>query len=135
MTFAEDADLIEGYRGITDLKHSLDTSFIIYHQGARNEILQMLRNSGKFTSAFELTEWDLLRPEQLREAGKWKALELIFTELSNEVDDKYDSLAKKCKEKFDMAFNLYLLSIDKNNDGILSESEKYGIEYIAVERI
>ncbi len=135
MIFAQDFDLVEGYRGVNDLKYSGDSSFINYHQGAKNEILQLLRNSGKFTTAYELTEWDLLKPEQLREAGKWKALELLFTELSNEVGDKYDSLAQKCKAKFDTAFNLYLLSIDVNDDGVLTTAEEYSIEYVAVERI
>lgn len=135
LVFADDYDMQEGYMGVVDLKRGDTTSFIGYHQGARNEILQVLRNSGKYTTSYSLSEWDLLKPEQLREAGKWKALELLFMELSNQVDDKYDQLSRKSNEKFSGAMNLYILSIDLNDDGKMSEAEEFQIDNVMVERI
>lgn len=138
IVFADDFDLREGYYTIEDLKPSNANSFISFHQAARNEIVQDIRNSGKIKvnsgNLMDITKWDILRPEQLKEAGKWKALELVFDDMSNEVGDKYDSLSKKEMKKYKNAMNLYLLSLDADDNGIEDESEKQYLQFIKLKR-
>lgn len=137
IVFSNDVDMQEGYSTIDDLKASANESFIQYHQAARNEIIQLLRNAGhtKYNNELlNITKWDILKPHEIREASKWKALELFFFELSNEVGDKYDQLSQKCANKFSSAFNLYLLSIDKDDDGVLDSNESASVNFVKVIR-
>lgn len=138
IVFANDLDLQEGYYTINDLIPSGAESFISSHQAARNEIIQDIRNSGKAKvnngSVLDITKWDVLRPDQLREAGKWKALQIIFFGMSNEVDDKYDQLSKDALEKYKIAINLYLLTLDGNDDGAETEDEKELVTYLTLKR-
>lgn len=135
IVFANDLDLQEAYYSVPDLLPQDASSFISFHQAARNEIIQNLRNSGNYTTGGDLSKWDLLQPYQIREAAKWKALEILFFECSNEVEDKYDMLAKSAARKYKAAINLYLKSIDKNDDGVLSDTEKFSISTTMVTRI
>lgn len=135
LVFSNDLDLEEAFYNIDTLLPQGASSFISYHQAARNEIIQSLRNQGNYTAGGDLTEWDLLQPDQIREASKWKALSLIFTDVSNEVDDKYDQLRKNAVKKYHSAINLYLKSIDYDNDGVLTTAEKFNIVTTMVTRI
>ena len=140
LLLSEDIDLIEKYRGIEDYRRTDDSNFITFHQYAVNEIIQDLRNAGnvKFNSVGNRTDinvFDLHQPEQLREAAAWKALEGIFFEASNEVEDKADQLARSCRNKYQSSFKLYLLSLDTNDDGLEDSSERNDIHTIMVSRI
>lgn len=135
LVYANDLDMQEGYYTVNDLLPEYALSFISFHQAARNEIIQQLRNNGDYTINGDLTKWDLLKPDQVREAAKWKALELLFFSCSNEVDDKYDILSKDARTKYTTAMNLYLKSIDKNDDGVLSPDEEFNITTTMVYRI
>ena len=74
IVYADDIDLKTEIRNIDILLAKGDTSFIAYHQGVREEIIQTLRNGGhlkmKDNQIAELTKWDLLDIGEIRNAAK-----------------------------------------------------------------
>jgi hypothetical protein len=108
------------------------TSFVGFHQAARNDLIQRLRNKGKGTyngSVFsDLTVFDLLDYTQLSVAAKFLAIAKIYFNLSDAVDDKYFQKYLEYSKASDDAFNLFFLSIDLNGDGKQTEVEKAAYE-------
>jgi len=104
------------------------TSFIPFHQAARSEIIQRLRNEGKGTyngSTFnDLTVFDLLDFTQLSEASKYFALSQIYFNLSDSVDDKYWQKFENYLARYDAAYKTFFLSLDENDDGKQDAIEK-----------
>ena len=114
-------------------------SFIGFHQGARNEIIQHLRNQGKKTingtETKDLTIFDLLDSTQLQVASTYLALSKIFFNFSDGIDDKYTQKYLGYKSNYEAAMNVFFLSIDDNDDGKIDNEESPGIQYKLVERI
>lgn len=133
--FANDNDLKEKYENIDQLLPRGASSFIRSHQAVKKDMIQKLRNLGNVKieaytgKLLDLTIWDLLDRQQLRNAGAYYALENIFDGVSDTVGDKYSELASKYKKKADDAFKTYSLSLDKNDNG-LSDSEEMNSESI-----
>lgn len=128
--FADDQDLIEERRNIVS-KHATNErtlTWVAKHQAARKEIVQAIRNQGKSkirvgsvlepSRFMDITEFDFLRLDQIREAAKWLCLAKIFqNELSDASDDKWMALGDSFEEKYSDAFDLFLLSLDTDDDG------------------
>jgi hypothetical protein len=104
------------------------TSFIPFHQAARNEIVQRLRNEGRGTyngSTFnDLTVFDLLDFSQLSEASKYFALSQIYFNLSDSTDDKYWQKFEDYLKRYNNAYRVFFLSLDTNDDGKQDADEK-----------
>jgi hypothetical protein len=115
------------------------TSFIGYHQGARNEIIQHLRNQGKGTydgvEFRDLTVFDLLDATQLQVASTYLALSKIFFNYSDRPDDKYFQKYMGYTGNYEAAMNVFFLSVDSNDDGKVDTSEAPGIQYKLIKRI
>ena len=129
LVFADDNDLREVQRDIDRYLFTGDNSFIAYHYAARNEIVQSLRNSGYTTrklagNSNDLTHWDILEPEQIRSAAKYLALSNIMFDVSANEQDKYYQKWRDYKANYAEAFKLYLLWLDKDDDGQLDASEQ-----------
>ena len=138
IVLSDDNDLIRE-RGNIVSQHAVDlglTSWILKHVSSREELLQRLRNSGNrkiktenidgeaITEIKDITVFDLHDFNQLRQASKLLTLAKIFIqELSDEKDDKFDSIGKKFQENSDAAFNLFFLSLDFNDDGVEDHEE------------
>ena len=122
MLFSNDNDLREKYRNINDFKGG-DLSYVAYQQSSRKDILQEIKNSGntKISSIDnrleDLTIWDFLRPQQLRNASAYLCISKIFSGLSDSIEGKYYQLAMDNEKKYRSALNTFLLTIDKNDDG------------------
>jgi len=115
-----------------------DTSFIRYHVAARDEIVQTLRNGGyiKMPGAIQdlffqpsvnrqnITKWDLLDIEEVREAATFKAIAMVFFNESRNVEDKAYNLYRQYQGKYGESFKLYYLSLDKDDDGKEDSNEK-----------
>ena len=126
IVFADDNDLEQECRDIKDYLYKNDKSFIAYHVSTRNDIIQRLRNGGDkklvnentVNEKFEnITKWDLLDIGEIRSAAKYLCLSKIFFDVSENVDDKAFSKYKEYMAQFGDAFELFFLSIDKNDDG------------------
>ena len=117
-----------------------ETSFIGFHQSARNEIVQRLRNEGNGTYANniyfdDLTVFDLLDYTQLSLASKYSTLSKIFFNLSDSVEDKYYAKYRDYQTMYNDAFNVFFLSIDKNDDGLQNEVEKSSFQSGIIVRV
>lgn len=123
-----------------------DTSFIRYHVACRDEIVQTLRNGGYLkmpsnvddlffqpvNNRKDITKWDLLEVEQIKEAATFRALAQIFFNESRNVQDKEYLLYRDYQGKFGQAFKLFYLSLDTNDDGIEDSNERLANNEITV---
>ena len=134
LVFANDQDLKANVRDIykflpTDENLVAETSFILTHVRARDKIIQDIRNSGKYNidedaRVLDIDQWDFHRIDQVREAAKNKALEIIYFNVSNTVDDEYWSKSKDFRNEYEDSMKLVLLSIDQDDTGFESVEEQ-----------
>ncbi len=138
IVFADDRDLQREEFAIRQLlpkdeNQVLAESFILSHVAAREEILKVLRNRGNVKKVpggtlEDIDEWDLFRSEQVREAAVFGAMAKIYFNASDSPEDIYWLKYKQYEGKFSEAMQLYLLSLDKNDDGRESTSEKNEVQ-------
>lgn len=132
---------------LTDYLPTDSTSFISFHQEARDIIVQTIRNSGKRILRFDpdgqtlndvstriLDQFDLLQVEEFRNASKYLALHLIFDYLSKSDDDGYRLKSDRYFEKYTTSLNSNLASIDLNDNGETDEAENQMIQFIRIRR-
>jgi hypothetical protein len=135
---SNDLDL-EGVRSNIVSKHNSGSSWILKHEQARKDIIQLLRNKGnrivknrdnndplvsEGVRFLDLTEFDLLQPDQLRQASMYKVLSMIYLdELSDNNDDKWFTQGERYEDQFEKMFNLFYLNIDFDDDGISDDGE------------
>lgn len=137
LVFSDDNDLSQEVREIDKQLAKGDTSFIAYHLAARNEIVQTLRNGGLVKDSngviTNLTHWDILDRGEIKQAAKYLALAKIFFDVSKNNDDKSYKRFRDYEAMFGKAFNLYIMHIDKDDDGIKDESQDLRINSIEIE--
>jgi len=125
IVFADDNDMRALVRQLDLLLDKNDISFIAYHVGARDEIVQTLRNGGRTKIEAEtgdelvddITKWDILEFGEIRNAAKYLALANIFFDASKNNDDKYYVKFRDYQGMYGNAFDLFILKIDQNDDG------------------
>ena len=120
-------------------KHNNGESWVLKHEQARKVIIQEIRNVGnrKITNAdknnplvtegiryMDVNEFDLLEPEQLRQASAYMTLSMIYLdELSDELDDKWERQGERYREQAAAMINLFRLQLDTDDDGIEDDDE------------
>jgi len=135
---SNDLDL-EGVRSNIVTKLNNGESWVLKHEQAAKDILQELRNKGNrvvknadttnplITEGLrfaDLALFDLLEPEQLRQASLYKTLSMIYLdELSDEVDDKWHRQGTRYEENYSKMVDLFYLQIDFDDNGLASDSE------------
>jgi hypothetical protein len=138
LVFSDDQSLQEEYPGINKYLPTGQTSFINFHQSVRDDIIQMLRNSGKkvknANDQKNLDQFDLLDFKEVTQAAKYYCLAKIFFWQSDEVDDKWYQKAKDYQQMADSKINLIFISIDDNDDGMANQSEKLGVQFVRIAR-
>jgi len=138
IVLSNDLDL-EGVRSNIVDKLNNGASWILKHEQAAKDILQELRNKGnrivknadsnnalvtEGARFADLTLFDLLEPEQLRQASLYKTLSMIYLdELSDEVDDKWHRQGTRYEENYSRMVDLFYLQIDFDDDGVASDGE------------
>lgn len=128
IVFADDQDLINEFSSISAQLSNLGlTSFITYHQGVRDDVVQAIRNSGtnkyNVDELKNITKWDFLDSEEVKRGATYHCLSKIFFELSDNVDDKWYQRSKDYNAKGNKALEVYFLTLDKNDDGIKDSYE------------
>lgn len=122
MVFANDNDLSERYRDIAQYMGN-DSSFIAYHQAAKKDMIQDIKNSGQTKvssingSLTDLTVWDFLRPEQVRVAAAYLCLSKIFAGVSDNSEGKFFTLSEGYEKDYSKALETFLLTIDRKDTG------------------
>jgi hypothetical protein len=138
LVFSDDNNLKETYPDVMEYVGDSST-FISYHQSARNFILTYLRNKGKTVSKYGvykmLDHFDLHDYEEVQQAAKYKALAMIFFNESDIRDDKWYQKAKDFDALYAESIDLNFLSLDLNNDGKIDESETQRIQFIQIQRL
>ena len=66
----------------------------------------------------------ILESSQIALPLTYLAIHIIALDLMDEIDDKWDRIAKLYQEKFDKAFNNMKLDYDEDESGAIDESEK-----------
>lgn len=128
IVFSDDQELKRHYDQIlsTDMLGSL-SSHINIHVAARDYILQRLRNNNnnKLTSGdvAYITPWDLLDIEEVRMAATFKALSMIFNNLSDGDDDFWANKSLFYDKEYYKMINNVNLSIDSDDDGLKDPNE------------
>ena len=131
--FANDNDLKEKYRKINDFLAPGDLNFIAFHQSVRKDIVQYIRNKGnaKYNNT-DIFVWDFLDRSQLRLAGTYWALAQIFFNVSDSTDGKFYQLAQDYVKKAQKNIDVYLLDLDKDDDGEKSNDPLNKINYTRI---
>ncbi len=129
--FADDNDLVLEVPEITDTNHLAGkTSHVLTHVAVRNQIVQDLNNKdykkhNTSTGLYEdLTYWDILDVNQIRQAAVFLALSKIYFNFSDQPGDKYELKSKEYQVRYKDAFNLSRLFLDSDNDGLEDTEEK-----------
>lgn len=129
LIFADDQDLKMEVPEITDTNHLAGkTSHILTHVAVKNQIIQELRNKDYYkvnqtTGVKEnLTAWDILDLNQIKQAAVFLALSKIYFNFSDS-DDKYQKKSDWYADKYVKAMAVARLSIDDDNDGQLDDHE------------
>ena len=105
-----------------------ESSHIKTHAAVKREIIQRFRNKDyiKYNSNGEkenITAWDLLDIEEVKLAATYLALSKIYYQLSDNPQDVWESKSNTYMEKFNRYIEIARLSVDVNDDGIVSPSE------------
>jgi len=126
--FSDDQDLNDEFDCINDYLSDNRTSFVLFHQSAKRDIIQELRNkrSNKRSSTKDLediTEWDVLDTPQINQASKYLVLSKIFFNISDNVEDKYYQFFRDYDRKYKESFPVGILRLDEDDDGLTDNSE------------
>jgi hypothetical protein len=133
VVFSNDLDLVEKYRNIFNFKQQSDLSFIAYHQATQKKLIQKIRNQGKIKQRENedfyrnVNKLDILQfdnEDELRQASAHYTLALIFKNASDSVDGKWRQLEKDHEIDGDNAFNLFMLRVDRDDDGQVSSKHE-----------
>lgn len=155
IVFSDDNQLAGEIRTIQDYRFEEDSSFIAYQVSARDEIVQTLRNGGsskikdlnnidflpnsvyatKTIKRENITKWDILDVGEITQASKYLALSKIFFDVSENVDDKQYARYRDYEGMYGASFKTYYLSLDKDDDGNIDNSEKMAPNWVRIHKV
>lgn len=130
IVFADDRDLKREFEEISEFLPENETSFILKHEASRNHLIQDLRADGRFKEDFstgylkDITCFDLLDISQVNVAATYLCLSKIFSNVSDEVDDKYQIRSNNYFKMYKDAMSTFYLDVDLDNDGKQDISER-----------
>ncbi len=141
LLYADDNDLSKENSTISRFLPSGDISFAPLHERVRDDVVQLIRNRGQSTRktnadfARNITKWDFLDFNEIRQASIYYALEKIYFAASDGTDDKWLQRSKINNQMANEAMNMFFLSLDKDDDGQVDTDENLLITAIQVTRI
>jgi hypothetical protein len=121
-------------------------SWVSFHQEATSQVVQYLRNSGKYIkphtkrddedeiSLKQIDQFDLLDIFEFKNAAKYYALYLIYDHISKSDEDNYAKKSARAYEKYLENINMRLISIDDNDNGETDNDEKAAVQFTRVRR-
>lgn len=127
LVFADDQDLKREFFEIGDFLPSGETSHILTHVAARDQVIQALRNSGDYKTNSgtrgDITIFDLLDISQVKLAATHLALQKIFSSVIDDPDGLYKDKAAEYKTNYSAAIKTPFINIDRDDDGIQDSNE------------
>jgi len=139
--FANDNDLAKENSTITRFLPTGANSFAPLHERVRDDIVQMIRNRGRSTRKLNatlsenITKWDFLDSQEIRNAAIYFALEKIYFQASDGTADKWLQRSVQSRAMAGEAMNLFFLTLDDNDDGVVDTNENLKLTAIEVKRI
>ena len=106
-----------------------ESNHIKYHVATKREIIQKFRNQNyiKYNSVTgdkeDINCWDLLDAEEVKLAATYLTLAKIYFAVSDNPEDIWAEKNKQYKGKFDKYIQLARLSLDTDDDGLVSSGE------------
>lgn len=130
IVFSDDQDLKRELFEINRYLPSNESSHILSHVAARDEIIQELRADGKYKEDLstgrlkDITAFDLLDISQVKLASTYLALSKIFFSVSDDSDDIYMEKHNRYRSLYNKSMKTMYLNIDEDNDGISDIEEE-----------
>jgi len=131
LVFSDDIMMQQHFFEVNDstLIPSGQSSHIMSHVAARNEIVQWLRKAGyikrvSFTNVDNYTRWELHDIHEIRQAATFMALSNIFFNLSDNPEDGWFRKYQEYRTRAQEELALVTLSTDEDDDGVVDDSEK-----------
>jgi hypothetical protein len=109
-----------------------ETTHLKMHCAARNQIIQKLFVEGqiKLDSSYKktrITGWDVLDKNEIKDAAAYLALSLIYFNLSDQPEDNWAVKSNKYDIMYKELISTIYLTLDKNDDGEIDDTEKLSI--------
>ena len=127
IVFSDDQDLKREYFEASELKPSAESSHILTHVAARDQIIQAIRSSGDYKTLNsvrkDITAFDLHDIGQVKLAATYLALYKIFNSITDDPDDFYKKKADDFKSQYALAIKTPFIDIDSDDDGIRDTNE------------
>jgi hypothetical protein len=129
IVFSDDQDLKRELFEISKYLPSGETSHILSHVSARDEIIQNLNIIGKIKIdsvsgwAEGITAFDLLDVSEVKLASTYLVLSKIMFAASDEVDDSYMIKSERYSKLSGNIINNIKLKVDRDDDGKVDQSE------------
>ena len=102
-----------------------ETNHLKAHISARNEIVQSCANRGnKKTNNEPITYWDMLNISEFKQGAIFLTLSKIYLNLSDKDEDVWLKKSYTYRNRYQKQLDLYYVTLDKDNDGVTSASEK-----------
>ena len=130
IVYSDDQDLKKELYEYADFLPSGESSHILTHVAARDEIIQSLRSDGRYKQDLStgdlknITAFDLLDISQVKVASTYLVLAKIFMAASDNIDDIYMEKSKMFRSLYNGAMKTMYISLDGDNDGILDDEER-----------
>lgn len=132
IVFSDDEDLKREMYEISDsgFYPGSETSHILTHVAARDEIIQELRADGRYKEDFntgklkDITSFDLLDISQVKVASTYLTLSKILMASSDASDDIFMTKSSMYRSLYNKAMQTMYLSVDEDDDGILDRYEE-----------
>lgn len=105
------------------------SSHILYHAASKKEIIQKFRNQNYIKidpvsgDKEDINCWDLLDIEEVKLASTYLTLSKIYYALSDTPEDVWEVKSKLYEDKFNKNIQLARLSVDIDDDGLVSAGE------------
>lgn len=128
IVFSDDQDIKREVFEIDKFLPKNETSHILTHVAARDEIIQRLNNSGRAkhvgNEKYDITSFDLLDVSQVKLASTKLAIAKIYHAASDEVDDSYYQKYEAYKSEADGIIQNMYIDTDIDDDGVSDIGEK-----------
>ena len=129
IVFSDDQDLKRELFEVSKYLPSGETSHILSHASARDEIIQNLNIIGKIKIdnvtgwAEGITAFDLLDVSEVKLASTYLVLAKIMFAASDEVEDSYMMKAERYEKLSGNIINNIRLKVDRDDDGKVDQNE------------
>ena len=102
-----------------------ESSHLKAHVSARDEIVQSCANRGNKKNNNEpISYWDMLDISEFKQGAIFLTLSKIYLNLSDRQDDVWLNKSYEYRNRYKKQLDLYYVTLDKDNTGMTSSSEK-----------